>query len=61
MNMDHNRPWAVYCYISPGVRYCMARFNSRADGETYLEFLNRKTPKELYPELVFEPNELKEQ
>lgn len=50
------KPWAVYFYSSPGFRYCMARFASRADGEHYLGSIKRQVPTEFYPELVFDSN-----
>ena len=55
-NEKISKPWAVDYCISPGFRYCMARFQSRADGVTYLGSVKKQVPVTLYPELVFDPD-----
>lgn len=48
------KPWVIYYYVSPGFRCCMARFQSRADGEIYLGSVKKQIPEKLYPKLVFD-------
>lgn len=52
-----SKPWAIYCSVNPGFRCCMARFQSRSDGEIYLVNVKKQIPEIFYPELVFDPND----